>query len=208
MMNLLDSWNSYLLISFYNSPCNFFLKIHSGWNVCPKFMLFLGLNFGILQNCSHQWNTCFFLKDEISQNCLMFLSPSTISIVYFKFHIDQYHFYKLKMLLKHYYHLSFCSYQLELCKKALEENIIVYLGTGCGKTHIAILLIYEMRHLIRRSQKGICVFLAPTVALVQQVLKLEIIEKLSGFYLIFIFIIIFYGNKLYILLSLLCWTFA
>ncbi|XP_038879795.1 dicer-like protein 4 isoform X2 [Benincasa hispida] len=70
-------------------------------------------------------------------------------------------------------------YQLELCKKALEENIIVYLGTGCGKTHIAILLIYEMSHLIRRSQKGICVFLAPTVALVQQ--QAKVIEDSTDF---------------------------
>ncbi|KAJ0089697.1 hypothetical protein Patl1_14811 [Pistacia atlantica] len=59
-------------------------------------------------------------------------------------------------------------YQLELCKKAMEENIIVYLGTGCGKTHIAVLLIHELSHLIRKPQKSICVFLAPTVALVQQ----------------------------------------
>ncbi|XP_030546666.1 dicer-like protein 4 [Rhodamnia argentea] len=59
-------------------------------------------------------------------------------------------------------------YQLELCEKALEENVIVYLGTGSGKTHIAILLMYEMAHLIRKPNKGICVFLAPTVALVQQ----------------------------------------
>ncbi|KAL6221580.1 hypothetical protein ACLB2K_004976 [Fragaria x ananassa] len=59
-------------------------------------------------------------------------------------------------------------YQLELCQKALEENIIVYLETGCGKTHIAVLLMYELRHLILKPQKNICVFLAPTVALVQQ----------------------------------------
>ncbi|GMI92533.1 DICER-LIKE 4, dicer-like 4 [Hibiscus trionum] len=59
-------------------------------------------------------------------------------------------------------------YQLELCKKATEENIIVYLETGCGKTHIAVLLIYELGHLIRKPQKRICIFLAPTVALVQQ----------------------------------------
>nr|WOD55120.1 DICER-like protein 4 [Abelmoschus esculentus] len=59
-------------------------------------------------------------------------------------------------------------YQLELCKKAMEENIIVYLETGCGKTHIAVLLIYELGHLIRKPQKRICIFLAPTVALVQQ----------------------------------------
>jgi len=51
----------------------------------------------------------------------------------------------------------------------MEENIIVYLGTGCGKTHIAVLLMHEMGHLIRKPQKNICVFLAPTVALVQQV---------------------------------------
>lgn len=60
-------------------------------------------------------------------------------------------------------------YQLELCKKALEENIIVYLETGCGKTHIAVLLMYELGHLIRKPHESICVFLAPTVHLVQQV---------------------------------------
>ncbi|XVF48473.1 hypothetical protein PTKIN_Ptkin03bG0193100 [Pterospermum kingtungense] len=59
-------------------------------------------------------------------------------------------------------------YQLDLCKKATEENIIVYLETGCGKTHIAVLLIYELGHLIRKPQRKICIFLAPTVALVQQ----------------------------------------
>jgi ERCC4-related helicase len=60
-------------------------------------------------------------------------------------------------------------YQLALCKKAMEENIIVYLGTGCGKTHIAVLLMHEMRHLIKKPNKDVCVFLAPTVALVHQV---------------------------------------
>lgn len=58
---------------------------------------------------------------------------------------------------------------MDLCKKALEENIIVYLETGCGKTHIAVLLMYEMRNLIKKPQKNICVFLAPTNALVEQV---------------------------------------
>ncbi|XP_031381749.1 LOW QUALITY PROTEIN: dicer-like protein 4 [Punica granatum] len=62
-------------------------------------------------------------------------------------------------------------YQMELCKKALEENIIVYLGTGLGKTHIAVLLMYELRHLIKKPQKNIFVFLAPTVALGQQQAK-------------------------------------
>ncbi|KAF3452999.1 hypothetical protein FNV43_RR03432 [Rhamnella rubrinervis] len=70
-------------------------------------------------------------------------------------------------------------YQLELSKKALEENIIVYLGTGCGKTHIAVLLIYELGHLIRKPQKNICVFLAPTVALVQQ--QARVIEESIDF---------------------------
>ncbi|XP_048227644.1 dicer-like protein 4 isoform X2 [Ricinus communis] len=70
-------------------------------------------------------------------------------------------------------------YQLELCKKALEENIIVYLGTGCGKTHIAVLLIYELGHLIRKPLKNVCVFLAPTVALVQQ--QARVIEQSIDF---------------------------
>lgn len=68
-----------------------------------------------------------------------------------------------------FFFLFLLRYQLELCKKAMEENIIVYLGTGCGKTHIAVLLINELAYLIRKPQKSICIFLAPTVALVQQV---------------------------------------
>ncbi|KAL5774848.1 hypothetical protein ACOSP7_012405 [Xanthoceras sorbifolium] len=70
-------------------------------------------------------------------------------------------------------------YQLDLCKKAMEENIIVYLGTGCGKTHIAVLLINELSHLIRKPQKNICIFLAPTVALVQQ--QARVIEESLDF---------------------------
>lgn len=58
---------------------------------------------------------------------------------------------------------------MDLCKRAVEENIIVYLGTGCGKTHIAVLLMYELGHLIRKPSKSICIFLAPTVPLVRQV---------------------------------------
>ncbi|XP_025824254.1 endoribonuclease Dicer homolog 4 isoform X2 [Panicum hallii] len=59
-------------------------------------------------------------------------------------------------------------YQLDLCKRAVEENIIVYLGTGCGKTHIAVLLMYELGHLIRKPSREVCVFLAPTIPLVRQ----------------------------------------
>ncbi|PWZ44154.1 Endoribonuclease Dicer 4 [Zea mays] len=44
-------------------------------------------------------------------------------------------------------------YQLDLCKRAVDENIIVYLGTGCGKTHIAVLLMYELGHLIRKPSR-------------------------------------------------------
>ena len=58
---------------------------------------------------------------------------------------------------------------MELFKRALEGNVIVYMETGCGKTHIAVLLMYEMGHLFRKPLKNICVFLAPTVALVHQV---------------------------------------
>ncbi|KAJ9557988.1 hypothetical protein OSB04_012602 [Centaurea solstitialis] len=62
-------------------------------------------------------------------------------------------------------------YQIELCEKALVENIIVYLETGCGKTHIAVLLIYEMQCRMKKPRKEICIFLAPTVALVEQQAK-------------------------------------
>ena len=47
---------------------------------------------------------------------------------------------------------------MELSQKALDENILVYLGRGCGKTHIAVLLIHELGHLIRKPQKNICLF--------------------------------------------------
>ncbi|PIA45697.1 hypothetical protein AQUCO_01600137v1 [Aquilegia coerulea] len=70
-------------------------------------------------------------------------------------------------------------YQLDLCKKAVDENIIVYLGTGCGKTHIAVLLIYELGHLIRKPQKSVCVFLAPTIPLVRQ--QAAVIEESTNF---------------------------
>ncbi|XP_078162667.1 dicer-like 4 isoform X3 [Carex rostrata] len=70
-------------------------------------------------------------------------------------------------------------YQIDLCKKALEENVIVYLGTGCGKTHIAVLLMYELGDLIRKPSKEVCVFLAPTVPLVRQ--QALVIENSTDF---------------------------
>ncbi|XP_020265696.1 endoribonuclease Dicer homolog 4-like isoform X2 [Asparagus officinalis] len=70
-------------------------------------------------------------------------------------------------------------YQLDLCKRAVDENIIVYLGTGCGKTHIAVLLMYELGHLIRKPSSSVCVFLAPTVPLVRQ--QAMVIENCTDF---------------------------
>ncbi|XP_042377592.1 endoribonuclease Dicer homolog 4-like isoform X1 [Zingiber officinale] len=79
-------------------------------------------------------------------------------------------------------------YQLELCKKAVEENIIVYLGTGCGKTHIAVLLMYELGHLIRKPSKRVCIFLAPTIPLVRQ--QAVVIENSTDFK-----VHCYYGNQ-------------
>ena len=41
-------------------------------------------------------------------------------------------------------------YQLDLLEKAKEMNAIVYLGTGSGKTFIAIMLIKHMRGMLGR----------------------------------------------------------
>ncbi|KNA22477.1 hypothetical protein SOVF_033880 isoform A [Spinacia oleracea] len=70
-------------------------------------------------------------------------------------------------------------YQLELAKKALEENVIVVLETGCGKTLIAILLMCDMAHIIKKPQNNVCVFLAPTVVLVHQ--QAKVIEQFTDF---------------------------
>lgn len=70
-------------------------------------------------------------------------------------------------------------YQLELSKRALDENVIVVLETGCGKTLIAILLMCDMGHLIKKPQKNVCVFLAPTVVLVHQ--QARVIEQFTDF---------------------------
>ncbi|MQL77271.1 hypothetical protein Taro_009677, partial [Colocasia esculenta] len=70
-------------------------------------------------------------------------------------------------------------YQLDLCKRAVMDNIIVYLGTGCGKTHIAVLLMYELGDMIRKPSTGVCIFLAPTVPLVRQ--QAVVIENSTDF---------------------------
>jgi len=65
-------------------------------------------------------------------------------------------------------------YQYELFEKAKKENIIVYLGTGSGKTFIAVMLIKHMRSLLGYVQNGVIqggkkiIFLVSSVALVDQ----------------------------------------
>ncbi|XP_055335150.1 LOW QUALITY PROTEIN: endoribonuclease Dicer-like [Paramacrobiotus metropolitanus] len=62
-------------------------------------------------------------------------------------------------------------YQDELIQKALKEDIICVLGTGTGKTYIAVQVIQHERHeLIEDLENGgkRSVFLVPTVALVEQ----------------------------------------
>lgn len=71
-------------------------------------------------------------------------------------------------------------YQLEVLRLAMEKNTIVYLETGCGKTLIAVLLIKEIGCELReRKEKGIIIFLAPTVSLVEQ--QYEVIKLNSPF---------------------------
>ena len=67
-------------------------------------------------------------------------------------------------------------YQVELLHKALEGNTIVYLGTGSGKTFIAVMLIKEMRGELEEAKKAI--FLVSSVALVAQQRKL--VEEQTG----------------------------
>ena len=66
-------------------------------------------------------------------------------------------------------------YQEELLQKAIAGNTIVYLGTGSGKTFIAVMLIREMKGLLVGGTKvrgGVsmvqAIFLVSSVALVEQ----------------------------------------
>ncbi|KAI5069811.1 hypothetical protein GOP47_0016112 [Adiantum capillus-veneris] len=78
------------------------------------------------------------------------------------------------------------SYQMKILAKALQENTIAYLETGCGKTLIAILLIKEMASSMReKNQKFRAVFMAPTVCLVLQqtsVLRINLDLQVECYY--------------------------
>ncbi len=61
-------------------------------------------------------------------------------------------------------------YQLEVLEKTSQENIILYLGTGGGRTLVVVFLVKSLAHNLRlKGDKRIVVFLVPTVILVHQV---------------------------------------
>ncbi|KAH9914351.1 uncharacterized protein B0H18DRAFT_1087835 [Fomitopsis serialis] len=67
-------------------------------------------------------------------------------------------------------------YQQELLEASLRSNIIIALGTGSGKTHIAVL---RMKHEAEREPRKVSWFLAPTVGLLKQ--QFNVICKPSRF---------------------------
>ena len=67
-------------------------------------------------------------------------------------------------------------FKVELLEKAKMKNIIVYLGTGSGKTFIAVMLIKHLRDEVALKKK--VVFLANNVALLEQ--QAEVISKMTG----------------------------
>ncbi|XP_018402854.1 PREDICTED: endoribonuclease Dicer [Cyphomyrmex costatus] len=63
------------------------------------------------------------------------------------------------------------SYQIDLYERAIQDNTIVYLPTGSGKTYIAVMLLKHLSRDIRKSyQEGgkRSAFIVNTVALVEQ----------------------------------------
>ncbi|KAG0553607.1 hypothetical protein KC19_12G024900 [Ceratodon purpureus] len=77
-------------------------------------------------------------------------------------------------------------YQEEAFQEALRKNIILCLGTGGGKTLVAVLLMKALAKNTRlETDKRLIVFLAPTVLLVQQqarVVKIHTDLKVGEFY--------------------------
>ncbi|XP_077232308.1 endoribonuclease Dicer homolog 2-like [Tasmannia lanceolata] len=59
-------------------------------------------------------------------------------------------------------------YQTELCQKSLERNVIIYLGTGLGKTYITVLFLRSPQISSQIHQKRKVIFLTPTQDLTRQ----------------------------------------
>lgn len=70
-------------------------------------------------------------------------------------------------------------YQIEALERAKKEDIIVYLETGCGKTHVAVMLPQHIADLIRKPSTRIAVFLCPSVPLVQQ--QARVVKRYTNF---------------------------
>ncbi|KAK9292106.1 hypothetical protein L1049_020064 [Liquidambar formosana] len=60
------------------------------------------------------------------------------------------------------------SYQLDALEKAINQNTIVFLETGSGKTLIAIMLLRSYAYLLRKPSPFHAIFLVPQVVLVSQ----------------------------------------
>ncbi|KAK0593324.1 hypothetical protein LWI29_034760 [Acer saccharum] len=60
------------------------------------------------------------------------------------------------------------SYQIEALEMAINQNTIVFLETGSGKTLIAIMLLRSYAYLLRKPSPFFAVFLVPNVVLVPQ----------------------------------------
>lgn len=59
-------------------------------------------------------------------------------------------------------------YQTELCNRALEQNVVIYLGTGLGKTFVTVLYLNSPQIAAQIHEGKKVVFLAPTQDLIKQ----------------------------------------